>query len=232
WDQWKAGAPSIDFLAPDIYFASFDAISQGYARPGNPLFVPEANYAGDARVVPNAMLVFGKYRGFGFSPFSIEGLEGQGAERLGGLYAMLGNMAPAILKAQAEGRIMGFGAPATLEGKVDESVQKAELGGARFTVTFVDPWTARDKQAPGEHGGLIIWLGGDDYLVAGRGITITVEPVDGKGRFGLDQVDEGRFAGGDWVPGRRLNGDQTHQGRHVRLPPTEFGIQKVRLYRY
>ena len=229
WTLWKRGAPSIDFLAPDIYFPSFAAIAEGYARPGNPLFVPEANYAGDGRAVANAMLVFGKHRGFGFSPFSIDGLEGQGAQRLGGLYAMLDNMAPAILSAQAEGRIMGFGAPVSFEGKVDESVQKAELGGARFSVTFIDPWTARDKQQTSEHGGLIIWLGGEDYLVAGNGITITVEPVDGKGRFGLDQVDEGRFADGKWVPGRRLNGDQTHQGRHVRLPPGQFGIQKVRL---
>ena len=232
WGLWKRGAPSIDFLAPDIYFPNFAGIAESYARPGNPLFVPEANYAGDPRAVANAMLVFGKHRGIGFSPFSIDGLEGAGAERLGGLYAMLGNMAPAILSAQAEGRIMGFGAPVAFDGTVDERVQKAELGGARFSVTFIDPWTARDKQQPSEHGGLVIWLGGEDYLVAGSGITLTVEPVDGKGRFGLDQVDEGRFADGKWIPGRRLNGDQTHQGRHVRLPPGDFGIQKVRLYRY
>jgi len=29
-----------------------------------------------------------------------------------------------------------------------------------------------------------------------------------------------------------LNGDQTHQGRHIRLPPGQFQIQKVRFYRY
>jgi hypothetical protein len=37
---------------------------------------------------------------------------------------------------------------------------------------------------------------------------------------------------GQWKVQRRLNGDQTHQGRHVRLPPREFTIQRVRLYRY
>ena len=153
------------------------------------LFVPEANYAGDGRAVANAMLVFGRHRGFGFSPFSIDGLQGPGAERLAGLYDMLANMTPAIVAAQREGRIMGFGAPVNFDGKVDESVQKTELGGARFTVTFIDPWTARDKQQPSEHGGLLIWLGGEDYLVAGNGVTFTVAPVDGKGRFGLDQRD-------------------------------------------
>ena len=29
-----------------------------------------------------------------------------------------------------------------------------------------------------------------------------------------------------------LNGDQSHQGRHLRLPPGEYGVQRVRLYRY
>ncbi|WP_227651266.1 DUF5597 domain-containing protein [Klebsiella pneumoniae] len=50
--------------------------------------------------------------------------------------------------------------------------------------------------------------------------------------MGLDFVEEGRFDGGKWIAGRKLNGDETHQGRHVRLPPGQFGIQKLRLYRY
>jgi hypothetical protein len=31
---------------------------------------------------------------------------------------------------------------------------------------------------------------------------------------------------------RWLNGDETHQGRHVRLEPGRFSIQRVRLYLY
>ena len=31
---------------------------------------------------------------------------------------------------------------------------------------------------------------------------------------------------------RFLNGDQTHQGRHVRLEMGRIGIQRVKLYRY
>jgi len=34
-----------------------------------------------------------------------------------------------------------------------------------------------------------------------------------------------------WAPGRWLNGDQTHQGRHIRLAPGKFDIQRVKLYR-
>lgn len=31
---------------------------------------------------------------------------------------------------------------------------------------------------------------------------------------------------------RHLNGDQTHQGRHVRIPAGQFAMQRVRLYEY
>jgi hypothetical protein len=31
---------------------------------------------------------------------------------------------------------------------------------------------------------------------------------------------------------RHLNGDQTHQGRHVRIPVGFFQIQHFKLYRY
>ncbi|MBO9624006.1 MAG: DUF5597 domain-containing protein [Sphingomonas sp.] len=232
YDVWRKGAPSLDFLAPDIYFPSFAGIAAGYARPGNPLFVPEANNAGEAHAAANAFTVIAKHRGIGFSPFGIEGIDEAGAARLGALYGLLGSMAPQILEAQKANRILGFSPPVTFEGQVDETPQVQTLGGYRFTVSFVDPWTPKDKQVAAEHGGMILWLGGEDYLIAGSGITVTVEPADGKGRAGLDRVEEGRFVDGKWVPGRVLNGDQTHQGRHVRLPLDVMGVQRVRLYRY
>jgi len=49
---------------------------------------------------------------------------------------------------------------------------------------------------------------------------------------GILAADEGQYANGQWIQGRRLNGDQTHQGRHLRLPAGRFGIQRIKLYRY
>jgi len=46
---------------------------------------------------------------------------------------------------------------------------------------------------------------------------------------------QGTYVEGQWQPGRWLNGDQTHQthqGRHLRLPPGRFAIQRIQLYRY
>jgi len=46
-------------------------------------------------------------------------------------------------------------------------------------------------------------------------------------------LPKGSFAAaGQWVPGRRMNGDQTHRGRLIRLPPGKVQIQRVRFYRY
>jgi len=49
---------------------------------------------------------------------------------------------------------------------------------------------------------------------------------------GLLSVEEGRFAAGQWENIRWLGGDQTHQGRHVRLEPGRFSMQRVKLYLY
>ena len=231
--EWRAGAPSIDFIAPDIYFANFAGIVDGYVEAGaRPLFIPEANRPSDPALVANALRSIGLRDAIGFSPFAIEGADKAQAERIGGLYAMLEQIAPLILAAQAEGRIAGFGNPVAFDGTADLAPLTATLGEARFSVTTIDPWTAREAQDPKSHGGLLIWLGGEDYLFAGTGVTLTVAPADGLGKLGFDWVEEGRYDDGKWIAGRRLNGDQTHQGRHVRLPPGEFGVQLIQLYRY
>jgi hypothetical protein len=48
----------------------------------------------------------------------------------------------------------------------------------------------------------------------------------------IESIWEGCFAAGLWVPGRLLNGDEPHQGRHLGIPPDDFGIQRLKLYRY
>src|SRR5690606_22581947 len=230
--EWREGAPSIDFLAPDIYFPNFAAIADGYVASGNPLFIPEANRPSDPRLAANALRSIGALDAMGFSPFAIESASAAEAGRIAGLYAMLDSIAPLVLEAQAEGRLAGFGNAVSFEDEADLSPMAATLGDAAFTATTIDPWAPRDAQDPTSHGALLIWLGGEDYLFAGQGATLTVEPADGLGQLGFDRVEEGRYENGEWHPGRRLNGDQTHQGRHVRLPPGAFGMQRFRLYRY
>ena len=231
-DVWKAGAPSLDFLAPDIYFANFAQLASRYARSDNLLFIPEANNATNSQGPANAFFAFGALDALGFSPFSIESL-GDAPNTLSRSYEVLGQLEPVILESRGKARMAGFRAPIQEDGAVIDSPVKKTLGGIEFTVTFIDPWIPREKQTFGDHGGLVIHAGDEDFWVAGQGITVTMRGADGASLVGIDFAEEGVFdETGKWVPGRRLNGDQTHQGRHVRLAPGQFQIQRVRFYRY
>jgi beta-galactosidase GanA len=235
FDVWKTGAPSLDLLAPDIYFPDFVELASRYARADNPLFIPEANNADKPEVPANAFFAFGQLDALGFGPFSIESVDAQQPGPLAQAYGVLEQLTPAILANQGQGRMSGFRPRVMEDGTVIETPVTQTIGDFRFTATFIDPWTPRADQKIATHGGLIIQTGSEEYLVAGQGITVTVQPAgnDGASSAGLDSVWEGSFdVHGTWIPGRLLNGDQTHQGRHVRLAPGQYQIQRVRLYRY
>jgi hypothetical protein len=72
----------------------------------------------------------------------------------------------------------------------------------------------------------------DEFLLAGTGLTVTFASAEGGKRAGLLSVEEGRFVERQWQNVRWLSGDETHQGRHVRLEPGRFSLQRVRLYQY
>lgn len=232
-DVWKAGAPAIDFLAPDIYFSNFTQIVDTYKRPDNPLFIPEAHNADNPVVPANAFYAIGEHDAIGFGPFSIDSID----EEPGALkqaYGVLQQMKPHILAAQGTGRMAGFKPRQAYDESLDYAPQVRDIGGYRFTVSFADIQRPTMTPETAGYGGMIVQTGPEEYLVAGQGITVTFRPTgEGPELAGIDSAWEGTFdAAGRWVPGRLLNGDQTHQGRHVRLPAGEWGIQRVRLYRY
>jgi beta-galactosidase GanA len=230
-DVWKAGAPTVDLIAPDIYFPNFAQLAARYRRTDNTLFVPEANNATNAQGAANAFYAIGELDSIGFSPFSIESLA-DAPNALSETYSVLNQLKPLILENRGKARMAGFRASINEDGSVDETPAKVSMSGIELTVTFVDPWTPKDQQTIANHGGLVIHSG-EDFWFAGQGITVTFKGAEGDpARLGIDFAEEGAFVDNAWVPGRRLNGDQTHQGRHIRLPPGKPQIQKVRLYWY
>lgn len=227
-DVWRAGAPSIDFLAPDIYFPNFVEWAKAYAVPGNPLFVPETGRAPDATPA-NGLYAIGELDAIGFSPFAIESYKAD--DQLGSAYAVLRQIAPLVLEHQGTDTMIGVRPPVTFDGDVDDRPQSFRLGDYTLTVAFKgaspEPATQRKVEA---HGGLIIRLGPDEYLVAGKGLIVTFATEGAIA--GIESIWEGTFVDGRWRPGRLLNGDESHQGRHLRIAETAFEIQRVRLYRY
>jgi beta-galactosidase GanA len=228
-DVWRAGAPDIDFLSPDIYFPDFADWCQKFARPDNPLFVPEARL--DEASGDHALYAIGKHAALGFSPFSIESTEGACAVALAEAYGLVRQLGSLILDAQVAGKIAGV--------LVDRAQPRCELelGYFRLEVAhdYTFEWSAGPRDAPSwpRFGGLVVALGPADFLVAGRGLIVTFTPRAADGSIaGIASVEEGRYDDGRWFARRRLNGDETHQGRHLRLEPERFAMQRVKLYGY
>src|SRR5262249_37048822 len=153
-DVWRAAAPSIDFLSPDIYFPNFAEWCQKYAKTGDPLFIPEADRA-DA-CAARALYAFGAHDAFGFSPFSIESIDNPDKHPLRQTYDLLTQLKPLILEHQGNHTMAGV--------LVDEQNQKRQinLGDFRFNVAhdYTLGWFAKDETGRPwpRGGGLIIML--------------------------------------------------------------------------
>ncbi|RVU05929.1 hypothetical protein EOE18_06565 [Novosphingobium umbonatum] len=232
-DVWKAGAPSIDMLSPDIYFPNFVDIVNRYKRADNPLFVPEANNADHPQVAGNAFYAIGQLDAIGFGPFSIESIDDKSGA-LGAAYDVLEQLAPHILAAQGLNKMAGFRPKALYDETLLYEPQVAVIGDYRFTVAYADIQRPALSSKTAEAGGIIVQIGPEEYLIGGSGVTVTFAPAkDGGGQAGIDSAWEGRFdSAGQWRAGRLLNGDQTHQGRHIQIPAGQWQIQRVKFYRY
>jgi hypothetical protein len=226
-DAWRAAAPAIDILSPDVHVPNYDDWCTWYKQSGNPLFIPESR--GDARGVAHAIATAAKYDGIGYSPFGIDRLVSPDGE-LGKGYQLLAQVAPLILERQGLGKVT-----AVLVDK-DTPRSKVRLGDytieARFAPRSQDP-NAPVASPVDRVAGLFIQLGPDDYVIAGRSINVYFESAtDTTQSVGLVSSDEGQYVEGRWVPGRRLNGDETPDWRALWFPGDRYSIQKVKLYRY
>lgn len=233
-DIWKAGAPSVDFLAPDFYNPDFKHWCDLYTRSGDPLFIPEHRL--EPGIDAKAFFAFGNYNCLAFSPFSIESTNEPGKEPIAKTYNILDQLTPLITKYQPGGGVKGF----LIE---KDSIQKdIPIGDYLFTVyhEYKMGWSPGSKESSWPlAGGLIVAVSRDEFYVAGTGFVMTFAPKAGNKKAGFISIDEGRFVRMDslgqnsvWKPGRRMNGDQDHQGRHVRIPANDHNIQHVKLYTY
>jgi beta-galactosidase GanA len=224
-DIWKAAAPAIDLLAPDFYNPRFQYWNDRYARKGNALFIPEIRF--DTDVGAKALYAFGHYKALGFSPFSIETGSEAESQALGNSYGLL---------AQLSGRIAAHRGNTTLKGiwlSKENPQMEFTLGDYQFTARheLTLGWSpGADADEWPEAAALVVQTGEEDFVVAGTGVVLSFDTSDG--RAGIDTLSEGEYRGGEWQPGRHLNGDQSHQGRHLRIPNGSWKIQQLRLYRY
>jgi beta-galactosidase GanA len=246
-DIWKVAAPHLALLAPDIYDRDekvYRAQLDHYARPDNALLVPENGNASEySRFL---WLALGK-GAIGWAPFGMDAtgysnfplgakqLDPETLEAFASKYRLLAPAARDWAKLAFEHPTVGFAKPN------DGADQSEALGRWKATAMYgmwefgERDWTwidmpANPKKDQPVGGAAIIQLGPDEFLVAGSDVRI---------RFALDKpaagenvqfvsVEEGTFAGGNWVMSRRWNGDQIDYGLNLTRPV----LLKVRMGTY
>ncbi|GAA4166840.1 DUF5597 domain-containing protein [Gryllotalpicola daejeonensis] len=236
-EVWRAGAPSLDFIAPDIYFPNFAEWADAYVASGNPLFVPEALRSVDAAA--NALYAFGRHAALGFSPFGIESISGDAEDLLAGAFDLVAQLTPLIAAHAGDGSMAGL-IPPTDDMRAPHRVRLADVVLEASYERVAAPSLADGviNESGDAHGSrllpaaaIVIRTSADELIVAGMGVTLTFHSPAAADTVGILSCEEGRFDP-EWRHLRWLNGDQTHQGRHVRLEPGRFAVQRVRLYRY
>lgn len=250
-DVWRCAAPLVDFFSPDIYDAGFTSWVDSYATGGNALFIPEMRLCEDNGA--QAFYAIGQHKALGVSPFSIE--NGRVGGKLGKAYAALSSLVP-LLARGGERRGLYF------EKAEDEARWQADGVDVTARHFFTLPWDSRatDGSAWPAAGALVLRLAPMEYVVAGSGVVLTfagmgeaaaeaalgedgfalaggsdaaTRPWTAKKRVGIAYVDEVEpRPDGSLRRLRRLNGDEDHQGRHVRIGVDGFQVLHVKLYEY
>jgi hypothetical protein len=239
-DFWRAGAPEIDLLCPDIYLPDFQGICAMYTRNNNTLFIPESR-AGE-QGAGQLFYAIGKHNAIGYSPFGIENIfSASENEPISNAYKILKGFFPVILDAQSKGTVT------SVLLKPDQNpVEEMVLGDYSLHVELTRSW--RSPAAPGEGigYGIIINSDTDEYTIFGNNIQVSFSPnTPGPAIAAIAQLDEGKFENGQWIQRRRLNGDdimldynlaqkalENKTGTGLRFRSGNEYMQRVKLYRY
>lgn len=236
-DIWKAAAPAIDLLAPDIYLPDSERylkVLDLYARPDNPLFVPETRRSAVISRFCYSALARGA---IGWAPFGIDDALAPGASPPAdsGLEALAASYA-ALRPSQREIARLGFAGRlhAAVE-QTDAPTQTLRIGSWEAVVKF-GPRTlgyGRDPKPNPEPIGraLIGQLGDNEFLVTGYLCRVDFKPAatgSGAQREFL-RVEEGHFENGAFRAVRLWNGDETDWALNFSTVPQ---MLRVRLGTY
>ena len=213
-------------------------VMRGFHRTDNPLFIPETNgfgsFLGATGSARNEFLAIGEGT-IGFSPFGLDNVtlapdgtpEGESAG-FAENNRLLGTMTEALAQLQ-------------FEGKVKTAVE--EPGLSEIELTFGD-WSALVSFPPAYNSGLptdklsasaklhmgrvlVAPVGPNEFLVAGmdgRVSFLRTPPAHGA-QTQLLSVEEGRYDGTVWKPGRIWNGDETDYGLTFTSPGAVLHIR-------
>ena len=259
-DMWRCAAPSISMLSPDIYDTGFKGWASQYDLPGNPLFIPESRCCENSGV--RAMYTFGEHRAVGFCPFAIDQASPADRASVSGSYAIINQLSSLLLDSEATEKTWGLLFDKTDRERTITDGNLVMTCNHFFTLPWdarakADTWPegggiiiklAKNDYIVAGNGIVVTFqtatekaqeerkiLGEDGFATTGKDDAAAKENAGkftGK-RIGIGTVDEVSIGtDGQMKYLRRLNGDQTHQGRHVRISCGDNQILHVRLYEY
>jgi beta-galactosidase GanA len=222
-DVYKAAAPNIDLLAPDIYmpeYLHYTTVLERYARPDNALFVAET---GNTPTYARYLFAALGHNGIGWVPFGMDytpyGNWPLGAKRttpetiapFALAFAQVNQGMRAFAKAASEGKLTGV---SEQPGVPEQHVRLNDRWNA--TIAYGLPHFWFQGEVPGNPepvgGALIAELGPDEFLVTGAHARVTIHPAANGEALIYDRVEEGRYVDGEWEFHRNWNGDQTDYG--------------------
>lgn len=203
---WRAAAPTVDLLAPDIYFGGFNKTARMYREAAGALFIPEMRR--DAPGVAQMFRAVGEYGAIGASPFGADSFvnDSESAPLHDG-YRLLRIVADALAtssSARTHGLVLTAEAPTA----------SCRLGDYELTATAADPHGLSRPAYPAY--AVIVEEEPGRFLVVGRGFTVTCRHEDGPA-FILS-ADEVNWVDGRVLVTRGLGGDETGAGTAVRFP--------------
>ena len=258
-DVWHCGAPSIDILAPDLYDNGFTDWVAQYKLHNNPLFIPEIRLTDNNSV--RAFYIFGEHDAIGISPFSIEDGSDSPNSPLVQSYAKLTELIPLLTKYQGKGLMKGLLFDSENKERIIADDDLTITARHFFTLPWDSRATNGSiwpegggillKLSKNEYivagSGIVLefaktsekqtiekqkQLGEDGFALRNDQIKTKHDKFKGM-RCGIGYVDEVKVdKDGKLHYVRRLNGDQDHQGRHVRISVGDFKILHVQLYEY
>ena len=203
-DIYKAAAPKIDVVSPNIYLENYQEIYEMYYRKNdNPLLVPESSL--DAA---RAFVAFAEFDAICFSPFGIEDAAGDI------LYSesnrVLNELLSVISKYQGTGKMKGIHLTKNHQDHV------VSIDGITASFKIQDP----EKPA----FGLMIKSGDTEFLISGMNFKVNFDKKSKNEIVYIGQVIEGKIENGIWIEGRMLNGDETYHNELVRVFGREFDV--------
>lgn len=224
-DVYKAAAPHIDLLAPDIYmpeYTHYTTVLDRYSRPDNALFVAET---GNREEYPRYFFSALGEQAIGWAPFGIDysrysnwplgakHLDEEALKSFALNYALVRPAARVIAKASFEGKVRGT---AEQPGQPVQTLKIDERWNMVVTYGVPQFWYQGEPPGNPEPVGraLVVQLGPDEFLVTGAHARINITAADPAvaARQIYDRVEEGTYESGEWKSRRMWNGDQTDYG--------------------